>query len=505
MRINLEQGINKCQLIYDTSPNKAIQLFKLLDFTSQQAFHQRKVLILIDEETLVLSNEDTIIPQLEAASIDQLICVGRASAFQFAKKMKLSSLVYYSNFQQLQKSNLLNNLSHSIIVVKNTNNTHFAELMLAQLRYKCHPTVLEINLGAIEKNLCFFSSRLGAVTKIIAVVKAASYGNSHYEIAHFLQRCQVAYLAVAYVDEGVLLRENGIHMPIMVLNPTVEGFNKIIDFQLEPVVYGFYFLSKLVQKITDCGITALPIHIKLDTGMHRLGFLANEIETLIRILRDNPQLKIQSLYSHLAAAGTQKHENYTHQQASSFQKLASKIETTLQQTFIKHLLNTAGAIQFPQYQFDRVRIGIGLYGISSQQNIPLIPAISLQTTILQIKELSRGATVGYERKGVLKRKSKIAIIAIGYADGLRHQLGNGKGYVRVRGTLVPIIGNICMDTTMVDVTDVPMVQSGDPVIIFGEGRSIIDLSKKMNTIAHEVLTNLDSRIRRVYYQELDGE
>lgn len=501
MRINLEQGTNYCQLVYDTYTDNLAGLKDVLNFTAWQAFNHQKTLILAD-----ISQSDTPIDQLydQVAAllyhhqIDRLVGIG-PQLTKYAHKFTALETHLYKNISELLASQLLEQIHKNVLIIKQSN-TYGVTQLVNRLQKKCHVTTLEIDLGAIEHNLNFLRSQLSKDTGIIAMVKAAAYGSSSFHVAHFLQQWQVDYLAVAYADEGETLRKQGIRLPIMVMNPAPACFERLLAYQLEPVIYSIEILQHWHQFAQEKAIHT-PIHIKLDTGMHRLGFMGKDIEELIYILQRMPYVTVKSVCSHLAASGNQQHDDYTHKQARLFQHLANYIENRLGISVFKHLLNTAGTQYHPIYEFDMVRLGIGLYGFSKKIQHHLKPAHTLKTTISQIKEVPAGATIGYERKGIAEKPTTIAILPIGYADGFRHTLSNGRGKVWVNGKLAPVIGNVCMDMTMVDITGIE-AKEGDEVIIFGKTLPITEICSATGAIVYEILTNISERVKRIYYKEL---
>jgi len=335
----------------------------------------------------------------------------------------------------------------------------------------------------------------------MAMVKAFSYGAGSHEIANLLQFHRVDYLGVAFADEGIALREAGITLPIIVLNPTFENYDLMIEYNLEPEIYSLSSLQGIISAASKQGVQGYPIHLKLDTGMHRLGFLEADLDKLIGILEGNDSIWVQSIFSHLAGSDDENLDDFSQTQISKFEELAHRISEALDYKPLWHILNSAGIERFPHAQFDMVRLGIGLYGISSVANQKLQVVNSLKTYIAQIKHLPEGETVGYNRKGVLLRNSIIATIPVGYADGLSRLLSNGVGHVLVNGDLAPIVGNVSMDTCAIDITDIPDVAEGTEVVVFGEKPSITDIAHKLNTIPYEVLTSVSRRVKRIYVQE----
>lgn len=333
----------------------------------------------------------------------------------------------------------------------------------------------------------------------MVMVKAFAYGGGAEEIANHLQQLKADYLAVAYTDEGVALREEGIRLPILVLNPVQESFSLLQQHNLEPVVYSPAFFKELAMfcKMQDSG---MKVHLDLDTGMHRLGFEEKDLDVLMILIQDNPQLEIASLYTHLAAADEPEHEAYTRQQLQSFTGMCDTIISKLNYKPIRHSLNSAGIAAYPEYQMDMVRLGIGLYGVevTGRYDQQLRAISTLKTTISQIKRLKKGDTIGYSRKGVMWQDGEIATIALGYADGYDRRFSNGNGFVLIKGKRAHVIGNVCMDMTMIDVTGMD-VNEGDEVIIYGPGISLKVLAERIGTIPYELLTNISSRVKRVYY------
>jgi len=363
--------------------------------------------------------------------------------------------------------------------------------------------VLEINLDALTHNLNFYRNRVGNDTRIMVMVKAFAYGSGSAEVAQLLQFHRVDYLAVAYTDEGVTLRQNGIELPIMVMNPSHSTFDKLLEFQLEPEIYSHKILAEWLEFITEKSAAAqLPIHLKLDTGMHRLGFTDADLPRLIERLAPYPTLKVASIFSHLVGADEAIHNDFSRLQYERFVAGAAQLEAALGYRPLRHILNSAGIVRFPDYKLDMVRLGIGLYGVEvNRQEQRLLQQIGrFKTVVSQVKHLPAGETIGYSRTGVLEKASSIATIAIGYADGYDRRFSKGVGKVLINGALCPVVGNVCMDMTMVDSTGV-QVEEGDEVIIFGPELPIYNLSDQIGTISYEILTGISERVKRVFYKE----
>jgi alanine racemase len=374
------------------------------------------------------------------------------------------------------------------------------ERIVNRLQQRVHGTSLEINLNALTHNLNFYKQKLNPTTKVMVMVKAFAYGGGAAEIANHLQTLGVDYLAVAFTDEGVSLRKEGIRLPIMVLNPAEESFYLCQEFDLEPVVFSISFYQSLAEWCMNQD-SSLKIHLDLDTGMHRLGFEEDTIDELITTLKGNETVEIKSILSHLATSDDLKHREFTVSQISLFDKLSSKIASELGINPIRHILNTSGISNFPDAQYNMVRLGIGLYGVSndpSEQKY-LENVGTLKSVISQIRTIAAGESVGYGRKFMAEKPTKIGTIPIGYADGISRAWGNGVGFVTIKDKKAKILGSICMDMLMVDVTEIDCTE-GDSVIIFGESPTVSYIAKKINTIAYEVLTSISQRVKRVFYR-----
>lgn len=371
------------------------------------------------------------------------------------------------------------------------------ERITTELQLKTHQTRLEIDLNAMVHNLNYYRSLLKDNVRTMVMVKALSYGSGNVEIANLLQFHQVDYLAVAFIDEGIELRKAGIHLPIMVLNPDPSGFGPMLDYQLEPEIYSLALIKEFYQLAHYREIKNYPIHIKLDTGMHRLGFQPAEIGQLIPWL-EHSEFRVASVFSHLAASGDPEHDDFSLEQIATLRKYASLIKEALGSTIDLHILNSAGIERFPEAQFDMIRLGIGLHGVGRSGQVR--PVSSFKTTISQIRTVGEGESVGYSRKGMLTRQSKIATIPVGYADGLDRRLGNGHGNVWVNGRAAPTFGDICMDMTMIDLTGME-ASEGDTIEIFGQHQGVDEIARRIGTIAYEILTAIPERVKRVYLQE----
>ena len=503
MRLEVKDGINNCLLINDTYNSDINSLNIALDFL--QTRRGEKEL----KTTVILSDilQSGMLPKtlykkvaelFRQKKVDRIIGIGR-DLKEFGPLFNLES-EFFLNTDEFIHSRSIKSFHNELILLKGSRLFHF-EQITELLEKKVHETILEVNLDAVMHNYNYFRSKLNPETKIICMVKASGYGAGSYELAKTLQENRCDYVAVAVADEGEELRKEGISIPIMVMNPEFSSFNNLFEYQLEPEVYSFRLLKALIKETSHRGITSFPIHIKIDTGMHRLGFQPSDIPELCKLLENQGGISVRSVFSHLAGSDSPEHDNFTLQQIDTFKNAAQTLETGLGYTVLKHILNSAGIERFPQYQFDMVRLGITLYGINiGNTTNQLRPVSSLKTTILQIQNVAEGESIGYSRKSFVKRDSLIAILPIGYADGLNRHLSNGIGEVVIRGRRYPIIGNICMDLCMVDITDSD-IQEGDSVEIFGNEISVNEIANKLNTIPYEILTSVSSRVKRVYYKE----
>ena len=508
MRMELKRGVRNTYLIDDSYNYDLAGLKIALDFMSTQDTQLQKVVMLSEMLQSGMSPAllyQSIADLLHSKQIDHLIAVGNQFV-QHQAYFKNIKTTFVETTEQLLIHPHLNSLARAVILIKGARRFRFEQLVL-QLQQKVHGTVLEIDLDALVHNLNYYRDRLQANTKIMVMVKAFAYGSGSAEVAHLLQFHRVDYLAVAYADEGVFLRKNGITLPIMVMNPGEDTFDKLLQYDLEPELYSFKILEAFIHFVTDRR-QASRIHLKIDTGMHRLGFGPEEVPALLTLLGQQTNtgmaplqfLEIASIFSHLAGADEAAHSSYSQQQIAHFEQAATQIEAAIGYSTIKHILNSPGIVRFPQAHFDMVRLGIGLYGVEANQlEQHQLKAISrLKTTISQVKYLQTGETIGYGRKGVAQQPTKTATIAIGYADGFSRSFSNGVGQVLVNGVRVPVIGNVCMDMSMIDVTQVEVAE-GDEVIIFNEDLSIMDLAQSIQTIPYEILTNISERVKRVFY------
>lgn len=503
MRLQLLTGENNCVIVNDAYSNDLQSLEIALDFLNQQAGSRSKALILSDVFQSGL-NETELHERIASLLKNKMV----SSFIGIGKSMKRSSSVYpensafFESTEDFLAAKNADDFEHTAILVKGARDFRF-ERIVASLQEKTHDTILEIDLGGMAHNLNHFRSKLSPGVKLMVMVKAFGYGSGAHEVASLLEFNKVDYLAVAYTDEGVSLRKAGISLPVMVMNAERSSLPTLIRYKLEPEIYSFRTLDNLNRALHSMHAPLpYPIHIKLDTGMHRLGFGKDEVERLAQIIKSRPDLKIASVFTHLAATDEAAHDAFTLDQLKIYNEGVHTIADITGQTFLRHALNTGGIERFPDAQFDMVRLGIGLYGVSAggEEQQYLRNVSTLKTVISQIRAVPAGDSIGYSRKYIASRNMHVATIPVGYADGLRRSLSNGNGHVVIHGEKAPIVGNVCMDMTMIDVTDIPC-QEGDEVEIFGSSLSLNELAKMSGTIAYEILTSISQRVKRVYLQD----
>lgn len=492
MRLQLKNGRNNCSIIDDTYSNDLASLQIALDFLRQQKQHQKKTLILSAMEGLNEKLSGKLLDVLKGQELTRLIAVGRPLSF-LDGKLSLP-LSFFDSTEDLMVAFGDMTFENESILIKGSRRYHLEDISRL-LVAKSHETVLEINLSALEHNLQAYRSLLPSGVKMMTMVKAFSYGSGSYEVANLLQFNKVDYLTVAFADEGVELRQHGIDLPIMVLSPDEQVFDSLLTGNLEPEIYSFRILKSFVDFLRQQNRRDFPIHIKIDTGMHRLGFLPEEVDELIAILMASPEVRVQTIFSHLVASGSTAHQDFTNQQIILFSESVDRLETALGYKITRHINNTSGIVNWPHAHMDMVRLGIGLYGVDMDGKMVLEKVSELKTTITQIKELPAGATVGYDRKGLLTRPSRIATVKIGYADGYDRRFGCGVGEMLVNGQKVPTVGSICMDMCMLDVTDITAYEL-DEVAVFPD---LMEAARRIDTIPYELLVNISPRVKRVYF------
>ena len=504
MRLEIKAGMNNCTIINDYYNSDVNSLSIALDVMKQQHQHKRNVVILSDILQSGRNEMDlyTEIGQLlKAKGVDMLIGIGEGLSRQ-ANKFDMECY-FYPNVGDFLARFPFSKFNNQTILLKGARAFEFEQISM-ELQEKAHETVLEINFNHLVSNLNHFRSKLKPETKLMVMVKAFGYGSGNLEVSNVLQFHNVDYLTVAFADEGVELRRAGINLPIMVMSPEVNSYDNIIKYHLEPEVFSFRnleFIEKAMENLALPQAHPLNVHIKLDTGMHRLGFSNDELPELIRRIQANPMLNVKSVFSHLATADNPAEDEFTLSQIHNFEKGSQMIVEAFPHV-LRHILNTAGISRFPQYQFDMVRLGIGLYGVPTCEvdRGLLQPVVSLKTTINQIKHIPAGDSIGYNRHGRAEHDMRIGIVPIGYADGLSRLLGNGNGTFYVNNKPVKIVGDICMDMCMLDLTDVEAAE-GDTVVIFDAEHDIADIAQACQTIPYEIMTRVSQRVKRVYYQE----
>ncbi|GHS87468.1 bifunctional UDP-N-acetylmuramoyl-tripeptide:D-alanyl-D-alanine ligase/alanine racemase [Bacteroidia bacterium] len=501
MRLELMEAINGCSIINDSYSSDFNALQIALDFMMQQHQHAKRTVILSD--MLQSGRSDAMLyadiaKLLVEKQVSRLIGIGQAiseqaSQFPMNKEFFPTTERFLSDFD-------FDSLHNEIILLKGARVFAF-EKISTFLQQRTHETTMSIDLNAMQDNLNYFRAKIRPQTKLMVMVKAFSYGSGSYEISNFLQFNNIDYLTVAYADEGIALRNCGIKTSIMVMNPEEYAFAKILQFQLEPEIYNLRTLMLLVNKINELpDIAHVYIHLKLDTGMHRLGFTQDDFPALLKVLQQCPKIQIRSMFSHLAAADNPAYDDFTRQQIASFDTMSSTLSAQLGYSVLRHILNSVGISRFPEAQYDMVRLGIGLYGVGYDTNEQshLRNVSTLQATISQIKTIYPGESVGYNRNFIASQTMRVATITIGYADGFRRALGNLRGSVAIHGHLAPVIGNVCMDMCMIDLGDID-AKEGDKVEIFGNTLPIQNVAQWCDTIPYEILTGVSHRVKRIYY------
>ncbi len=505
MRLELKSGASNCSIINDSYSADLSSLKIALDFLAHQHQHSKKTVILSDILQSGKNEKDLyqeIADALQQRTVNRLIGIGQHISRHHQPFEKIAGLqcLFFPSVEAFLKEFTTIGFNNETILLKGARVFQFEQIGRL-LEQKVHQTVLEIDQNALLHNLRQYQNFIRPETKLMAMVKAFSYGSGSYEIANLLQFQKVDYLAVAYADEGVDLRKAGITIPIMVMNPEENTFDTMQLYDLEPDIYSFGLLESFSNFLRKKRIEKYPIHIEIETGMNRLGFPANEVERLAEQLKHNVFL-VKSVFSHLVASEDPAQDEFTRHQAWLYFEACDKLHKITGFHFIRHLANSAAIIRHPDLQLDMVRLGIGLYGVagSNHHELDLMEASTLKTTIAQIKAIQAGESVGYGRKGVVQRDSLVATVRLGYADGYPRRLGNGKGRMWVRGKLAPVVGNICMDMTMIDVTDVEGVSEGDVVVVFGKELSVSELAGWAETIPYEIMTGISQRVKRVYYE-----
>jgi len=501
MRLEVKEGQRGCTLINDSYNSDLNALDIALDFMNRREERLPHTLILSDIKDVSASNDllyQKVNEMIQHRGLQKLIGIGDEIG-KHAKSFAVPHKFFFQNVAEFLSSDVFRNLHDETILIKGARQFGF-ERITDLLVKKVHETTLEVNLTALVDNLNRYRSFMKPDTRLVCMIKADAYGAGAVEVARTLQEHRVDYLAVAVADEGVTLRKNGITSNIMIMNPEMSAFNAIFDEQLEPEIYSFRLLDAFIKAANKEGISDWPVHIKFDSGMHRLGFEQKDVAKLIDILQHQNAVVPRSVFSHFVGSDSDDFDDFSAQQFAKFQQFADTLQSAFQHHILRHIDNSAGIEHFPERQLDMCRLGLGLYGINPRNNETLNNVSSLKTTILQLRNVPAGDTVGYSRRGKITRPSVIAAIPIGYADGLDRHLGNGNGYCIVNGQHAPYVGNICMDVAMIDVTDIPCSE-GDSVEIFGDQLSPSVLADILNTIPYEIMTSVSNRVKRIYFRD----
>lgn len=500
MRLELKEGIDNSMIIDDSYNSDINSVLVALDALHVQSMGRRRVAVISDIRQSGMSHEQLygrVAEAVRRAGVDKLIGVGE-NISQYSSLFPRGSSFYHTTDELIENFSK-ERWAHSVILLKGSRDSRF-ERLARLLERRTHTTTLEVDLAAMKKNLNYFRRHLPQHHPVIAMVKAVSYGMGDVDVARMLQHEGVKYLAVAFADEGITLRSKGITMPIVVLNADQDSFDVMIAHDLEPEIYSFHSLDAFRRAALRAHRTAYPIHIKLDTGMHRLGFVEDDVDLLGRATHLDPVLRIASIFSHLSTSDMPSEDDFTCQQIERFDYMSSQLIEWLDYGPLRHIANSAAIARFPESHFDMCRLGLGLYGFGYEHNDELIPVATLSTRIVQIKSLSKGESVGYGRAARLEKDTITATIPVGYADGLDRHLGNGRWSVRINGQSAPIIGRVCMDSAMVDISHIPGVEVGDKVTIFGreKGNTLEDMAQVLDTITYEIMTSISQRVKRIY-------
>lgn len=504
MRLELKQGIDSSIIVDDTYCADLTSLSIALDRLRSVASGRKTMLILSDILQSGESNESlyrSVAQMVEEAKIDKFIGIGKEIG-EHRNLFDASSLIFESAEEAISNISKFD-IKDCAILIKGNRASRLERLSHA-MEARSHTTVLEVNLQAMVRNINYFRTQIGSDTKLAAMVKASSYGSGEVEIAQVLQQQGISYLAVAFADEGIALREGGITMPIVVLNADDASFDTMIQHNLEPEIYSLRSLATFIETARRMGVASYPIHLKIDSGMHRLGFERGDIEELKGMITAHSHLiRIASLFTHLCAADDEQQRAFTQQQIAEFDQISSAIMEILPYRPLRHAAATEAMLRYEEARFDMCRLGIGLYGFSSTAGEALEPIATLRTRIVQIRQRHEGDTIGYSRNGVVEGDRRIATIPIGYADGLNRHLGNGAWAMLVNGQQAKTIGNICMDSCMIDISGIEGVEEGDEVTIFSpmKGNSAADMARILDTIPYEVLTSISKRVKRIYTEE----
>ena len=500
MRLELKEGVDDSMIIDDTYNSDINSVAVALDALYVQSMGRRRVAVISDIRQSGIPSEELyqrVAAAVKKAAVDHLIGVGPTIS-SFAHLFPRGSSFYLSTDELIENFDR-ERWAKSVILVKGSRDSRF-ERLTRLLERRTHTTTLEVDLAAMKKNLNYFRQHLPQHHPIVAMVKAGSYGTGDVDVARMLQHEGVRYLAVAFADEGVTLRKKGITMPIVVLNADQDSFDMMIAHDLEPEIYSSHSLDAFRRAVHHANREAYPIHIKLDTGMHRLGFVDDEIDMLGRAIHLDSSLRVASIFSHLSSADIPSEDDFTRKQIEAFDYMSQQLTEWLDYKPLRHIANSAAIVRFKEAHFDMCRLGLGLYGFGFEHNDKLIPVATLSTRIVQKKTLVVGESIGYGRSERVEREMTTATIPVGYADGLDRHLGNGRWEVLVRGERAKIVGRVCMDSAMIDITDIEGVEVGDKVTIFGteRGNTLEDMARVLDTISYEIMTSISQRVKRIY-------
>lgn len=500
MRLELKEGVDDSMIIDDTYNSDINSVAVALNALYVQSMGRRRVAVISDIRQSGIPSEELygrVAVAVKKAAVDHLIGVGETIS-SFAHLFPRGSSFYLSTDELIENFDR-ERWAKSVILVKGSRDSRF-ERLTRLLERRTHATTLEVDLAAMKKNLNYFRQHLPQHHPIVAMVKAGSYGTGDVDVARMLQHEGVRYLAVAFADEGVTLRKKGITMPIVVLNADQDSFDMMIAHDLEPEIYSFHSLDAFRRAVHHAHREAYPIHIKLDTGMHRLGFVDDEIDLLGRAIHLDTTFHVASIFSHLSSADVVEEDDFTRKQIAAFDYMSQQLTEWLDYKPLRHIANSAAIVRFKEAHFDMCRLGLGLYGFGFEHNDSLIPVATLSTRIVQIKNLAAGESIGYGRAARTEHETVTATIPVGYADGLDRHLGNGRWEVIVGGKRAPIIGRVCMDSAMIDITGIAGVEVGDTVTIFGPeaGNTLEDMARVLDTISYEIMTSISARVKRVY-------
>ena len=505
-RLNVIEGVNNCTVIVDSYTSDYNSLTPALNFMTRRAGNRPCTVILSDLSNESYSGDELYIrvsELLKTKRVNRLIGIGKEMCRYRKYFEDLPQGRFYNDTHEFIADVAKGDFEDETVLIKGDPSFGFSQI-IDMLEAKQHITVMEVDLNALAHNFKFFKSLIKPGTKTIGMVKASGYGAGSYEIAKTLQDCGCDYLAVAVHDEGVELRKASITMPVIVLNPNGVNYKAMFQYRLEPELYSIEMANDLIKEGKRYGVQGFPVHIKIDSGMHRLGFTREQLPDIITLLKNQDVITPASVFSHLSVADEFDQDDYTQAQFEYFDECSKLLQESFDHHIMRHILNTSGIVRFPERQYDMVRIGIGLYGIRTlfdgSENA-LMPVSALRSIIISVKEWPAGTTVGYGRRGVLQRDSRIATVNIGYADGFDRHFGNGRVSMWVNGVLCPTVGNVCMDAVMIDVTEVPSCKMGDTGEIFGEHLPVEQLSEARGTIPYEILTSVAPRVKRVYYRE----